>query len=872
VCHNPPVENWPLVGRGEEVAYVLQTIDDPAHRGVYLAGAAGVGKTRLLSEVTAALGDFCVERATGTHSAQPLPFGALTHLLADGVTGDAVDVLARVGASLRRRGGDRPVVLVVDDAHLLDPTSAAFVHYAATTGQAKVLISVRSGEVAPDAVTALYRDGVVPRLELQPISRPEFDTLIVAVLAAPVEDRTLDRLWDAAAGNVMFVRELILDATEAGTLRQQGGSWRWGGSAGAAPRLREIVLHRIGQLSDAQRHLLNLLAVAEPLSVALIDRLAPTASIDDAERRGLVAVETTGNRVEVRLGHPLFGDALRPALSTIGLRGIYHDLAVGLAATGVRRRDDILRLALWRLEAGDPADSQLLADAARIANNHADPALAERLARAAATQGATFGAALELGRALFAQRRFAEAEAILQPLSSIEALSDAEMIELADARVLAVGHGLGRIDDAITILVEAERRVTDPEVRALLQAHRAAMLAFAARFGEAAAVGQAALEVIRDDATRVRSISSVGISLIMAGQLDRALQLSDELLPIAWQMRDQLPRAPFWVTQNRVTALLFAGRFDEALALFDLVVAAVPHLDDLSRATAGMYRGRIALAQGRPATAQRLLADALAAPTDGNLGGLARWCTALHAEARALLGNRADSDTLESGPGTADGGHPAYEADALRAQAWVGAIAGRTSEATDRMIDAAELARSRGQAIFELLALHDAIRLGSRDAAVRCDELAPTIDGSWANAIGLHAAAVLAEDPARYETAAAAFEAMGADLVAAELLAVASTHYDRSGLRARATDTNRRSHLLNERCEGARTPLLRWMTDPIPLSRREREVATLASQSLSNAQISETLHISVRTVESHLHSAYTKLGVTQREDLAGLLG
>ncbi len=872
MCHNPPVKNWPLVGRGEEMAYVVQTIDDPAARGVYLAGAAGVGKTRLLSEVSAALGGLHVEWGTGTHSAQPLPFGALTHLLADGVAGDAVDVLARVGATLRRRGGDRLVVLVVDDAHLLDATSATFVHYAATTGLAKVLISVRSGEVAPDAVAALYRDGVVPRLELQPISRSEFDALVVAVLAAPVEARTLDRLWDAAAGNVMFVRELILDATEAGTLRQERGSWRWGGTAGAAPRLREIVLHRMGQLSDAQRNLLNLLAVAEPLSVALIDRVAPTASIDDAERRGLVAVETSGNRVEVRLGHPLFGEALRPALSTMGLRRLYHELAVGLAATGVRRRDDILRLALWRLEAGDPAGGQLLTEAAQIANHHADPDLAERLARAAATHGATFGADLELGLALFAQLRFTEAEATLQPWSDVEGLTDDQVIALADARVMAVGHGLGATDEAITILAHAERRVTQPEAAALLQAHRAAILAFSARFGEAASVGQAALEVIRDDATRVRSISSVGISLIMAGQIDRSLELSDELLPIAWGVRDQLPRAPFWVVTNRVTALLFAGRFDEALELFDLAVAAVPHLDDRTRATIDIYRGRVALAQGQPATARRLLADALTTTGEGDLGAVVPWAAALHAEACALLGDTASLDVPNVGPRAIEGGYAGYDVDILRARAWVGAIAGRTSEAIDQLLGSAELARSRGQAIFELLALEDAIRLGSRDAAVRCHTLALTIDGSWANAIGLHAAAVPADDPAGYEAAASAFEAMGSHLVAAELLAVASTHHATSGLRARATETNRRSHLLSDRCEGARTPLLRWTTDPVPLSRREREVATLAAQRLTNAQISETLHISVRTVESHLYSAYTKLGVTQREDLAGLLG
>ncbi|MGH9289752.1 MAG: hypothetical protein ACRD0V_15910, partial [Acidimicrobiales bacterium] len=43
---------WPLVGRGDEVALALESL---RHRGcVILAGASGVGKTRLAREVLAA--------------------------------------------------------------------------------------------------------------------------------------------------------------------------------------------------------------------------------------------------------------------------------------------------------------------------------------------------------------------------------------------------------------------------------------------------------------------------------------------------------------------------------------------------------------------------------------------------------------------------------------------------------------------------------------------------------------------------------------------------------------------------------------------------------------------------------------------------
>jgi DNA-binding CsgD family transcriptional regulator len=52
-----------------------------------------------------------------------------------------------------------------------------------------------------------------------------------------------------------------------------------------------------------------------------------------------------------------------------------------------------------------------------------------------------------------------------------------------------------------------------------------------------------------------------------------------------------------------------------------------------------------------------------------------------------------------------------------------------------------------------------------------------------------------------------------------------------------------------------------------PLTRREHEVAVRAAQRQSNAEIAAALHLSVRTVESYLQSAFTKLGINSRTEL-----
>ena len=56
------------------------------------------------------------------------------------------------------------------------------------------------------------------------------------------------------------------------------------------------------------------------------------------------------------------------------------------------------------------------------------------------------------------------------------------------------------------------------------------------------------------------------------------------------------------------------------------------------------------------------------------------------------------------------------------------------------------------------------------------------------------------------------------------------------------------------------------------MTRREREIAGLAARGLTDAEIAERLGVSARTVESHLHRAYAKLGVTSRHDLDVVLG
>lgn len=111
---------------------------------------------------------------------------------------------------------------------------------------------------------------------------------------------------------------------------------------------------------------------------------------------------------------------------------------------------------------------------------------------------------------------------------------------------------------------------------------------------------------------------------------------------------------------------------------------------------------------------------------------------------------------------------------------------------------------------------------------------------------------MLSGETADLQTAATAFEAMGSSLVAAELWFAVSARRQREGLPVRATEATRKAAWLAQLCEGTHTQAMNVARSPDPLSRRERETATLAAEGRTNAQIAEELSVSVRTVESHL--------------------
>jgi DNA-binding NarL/FixJ family response regulator len=184
----------------------------------------------------------------------------------------------------------------------------------------------------------------------------------------------------------------------------------------------------------------------------------------------------------------------------------------------------------------------------------------------------------------------------------------------------------------------------------------------------------------------------------------------------------------------------------------------------------------------------------------------------------------------------------------------------------------AEQAAISGHLTSESWLLHDLARLGAPEAiAARLGELADASDSALVATRAMHADALARHDAAALAETVEQFAALGAMLYAAEAAVAAGDAFRRAGNARSSTAMQERASELVGLCENARTPALVSAGDVVPLTRREREIATLAAEGLSSKDIAERLFLSARTVDNHLQRVFTKLGVTRRAELAGAL-
>ena len=837
--------------------------------GVVLAGAAGVGKTRLAREaMSAQRGGRCRRWVSATASGHALPFGAFATVLGE-IDGTPTQLLGRAVSALQGSAGGRELVLAVDDAHLLDDLSALLVHQVVLRGVATVVVTVRVGEPCPDPLTSLWKEGQLDRLEVQALSEAETCTLLEVVLHGPVASRVVSRMWRLTRGNALFLRQLVDGELGAGRLRQTRGVWQWPTDGPVmSGRLVELITAKMGTLSDSVRDVVDLLAVAEPLSVGMLSGLTDPAAVERAETTGLIELNGDGRSAEVRLGHPLYGEARRADIGQLRAQRLRGRVATALAAADAAGSDDILRRAVLSLDSDLPPVAPLLATAAERAIRLLDLSLGERLSRAAVSAGGGLEARLALGFVLSWSARGEEAERALAALADL-AEDDALSTEVA---VLRAGNSFWILEDpeaALTLVAAAESRTTEEMSRRALLCARSMIHAALGHLEEAVREARAGLSSseVSDRAVMCASWGLL-IGLGTAGQIDEATQAAT---PVYAATRHSFVAAIhlFPLSSLHLIGLRLAGHVEHmALIAADRRTESL-NLPAMAQSLGLVLLAHASLASGRVQTTIRLFNEALGQVEDNSWRTLSLvWLT--HALAMAGDPVRAVQTLAEMERDF----HPGFEfirPDAVLARAWVAAAQGSNSEAIAAAHDAAHIAAARGQWAYEVLALEAACRFGDRAVADRLDQLADVVSGPRAVAAAAQARALASDDGAGLAAASTQYEAFGDLLAAADAAAQAVGAFDRRHMGRDSHLAAARAQRLSLDCEGAKTPALIQAARPLPLSARELEIVSLAATGLSNRAIADRLTVSVRTVEGHLYRAFAKLGTTNRTELAELL-
>jgi DNA-binding CsgD family transcriptional regulator len=876
-----------------------------------LRGEAGIGKTELLRYLLERSTGCRTVRAAGIQSEMELSYAGLHQLCAPLLTGMGQlpgpqrDALAtafglRAGNApdrflvglavlslLADAGGNQPLVCLVDDAQWLDQASALTLAFVARRLLAESVLTVFAvREPAPEQALA-----GLPELTVKGLLERDSRTLLDSVVSGPLDRRVRDRILVEARGNPLALLELPRGSTAA----ELAGGF---GNPEARPLSSQIereFLRRVESLPADSRRLV-ITAAAEPVGdVRLLRRAAQRLGVDlEPAVSGASELLTIGATVSFR--HPLVRSAAYRAASPDERREVHHALA-----SSIDPEIDPERRAWHRAQAAAGPDEIVageLEDSAERAQARggiaAVAAFLERASELTQDPVRRSQRALQAAGAKFRAGAFEPAAALLATAT------DGPPDELTRARIDVLRAGIafaqGRGGEAPPLLLAAARRLERRDVAFARETYLELVSAviFAGHLARSPGwheVGEAArgappAEVPRAsdqllDALAVRLTDGYATTV---PTIERVLTaFCDDEVPVQeslrWLLLAGVIAADLWdLDRWRLVAARHVAIIREAGALSELPLA----LD--SSAVVHVFAGELATAASVIEEVRTV--SAAIGSIQPPFGALALAAVrGRESEARALIDATVREFTLY---GQGLGVTVAHCHDAVLCNGL-----GRYEDAVAAAQAAVPHQQEFGAPRWALAELVEAAtRSGAPElAAATFDQLRSTAQASgtdWALGIEARSRALVTEGPA-----------------AESLYRKAIGHLSRTRVRVNLA----RAHLLygewlvqqdrrtdaREQLETAHTMLVQFGADafadrarqalqatgarvrrpvvatPTSLTDQESQIARLAADGLTNAEIGTRLFLSPHTVDWHLRKVFSKLGISSRKDIPARL-
>lgn len=871
-----------LVGRTQELSRIRELAEDPATGAVLLTGPTGVGKSRLAE---GALVDLTTRgwRGLGLSATDPgsrIPYGSLSELIPE--TLDRLDDLTTESAELTvlrsvesalDLAGPSPVAVVLDEVAAIDPQACDLLVHLATNRRLFIVANQGPDQDLDEALRRLTPAGV-KELAVDPLPVAATAELAAEVLGGAVGPGLVRNLYERTQGSPLFVCELLAAARADDRVRDVDGVFQLSGDLDVGPSLGRQILFRLGLLTPAEQDVLELLALAGELGIEDLATRAEPEVLETMERRGLLVTRASGRRLRASHGHPLHGEAVRANMTPLVRRRRHRELADLIAATGERRAEDRVIGTLARMTAGREVTVDEQLEAVNLALRIDRVREGAELARAAHAEESSERSRIALAEILVRLGRFVEADRFLAEPSPPEADEWQRLrraIRRSSNRLWGFRDSAGalQIDDACL------PTLTDPDAIDRVVAHQAWV-----DYCDGRPIDALERVAHLDHEDRIPDVRFALIAVrapaqILVGDVDDAAELSQQAWDEGWGGDTEYgSRGQHLIALG--FAKLYQGDVEAARFVAEMAIA---HCRTTSENTGLLFfldqAANIELLAGDLPATVAYLEEALALGRDLAIATSVRSSLATLAAAEAQLGRPERAQAIWERFGRVPAApSPRGSMEERTGEAWVLASRGDGAAAAERLRLAAADAERRGLRLHHLMALLDLGRLGygTADDGQVASSLAERCQGQLAPALARAVTACAADEGAGLDRAADELGSLGFRLWSAELSARAADSWAAAGEPRAAASSQRSSDHQRAQLPAAMTPALARGRSVEPLTRREREIAAVAAAGVANSQIAERLHVSVRTVETHLHNIYRKLGIGGRGELAGAIG